>query len=171
MPQLEGRKIAILLENAYQDLELWYPYYRMKEEGAQVILIAPTTQEYKGKFGYPAKADITIDEAKTEDYDAVIIPGGFAPDFMRRNTKMIAFVRNMYEAGKLIAAICHAGWMLASADIIRNKKVTGFSAIKTDLVNAGAQFLDEEVVRDGNIITSRNPDDLPAFCREIIKFF
>lgn len=171
MSKLEGRKIAILLENAFQDLELWYPYYRMKEEGADVTFIAPTTQEYKGKFGYPAKADLTIDEAKTEDYDAVIIPGGFAPDFMRRNTKMVDFVRNMCEAGKLVAAICHAGWMLASADIIRDKKVTSFSAIKTDMVNAGAQFIDQEVVQDGNIITSRCPDDLPAFCREIINFF
>lgn len=167
--KLKGKKIAILLEKTYQDLEAWYPYYRLKEEGADVQFVAPKTdEEYFGKYGYPAKADLKIDDANANDFDAVIIPGGFAPDFMRREPKMIEFVRRAHEKGKLIASICHGGWILASADIIRNKKVTSFFAIKDDLINAGANFVDEEVVRDGNLITSRKPDDLPAFCHTII---
>ena len=168
--KLKDKKIAILLEKTYQDLEAWYPYYRFKEEGAEVKFIAPSTdEEYLGKYGYPAKADLKIQDANPENFDAVIIPGGFAPDFMRREPKMIEFVRQAHEKGRIIASICHGGWILASADIIRNKKITGFFAIKDDIINAGANFVDKEVVRDGNIITSRKPDDLPAFCRTIIS--
>lgn len=169
--KLKGKKIAILLEQMYQDLEAWYPYYRLKEEGAEVKFIAPKTdEEYLGKYGYPAKADLKIDDAHADDFDAVIIPGGFAPDFMRREPKMIDFVRQMNAKGKLVASICHGGWILASADIVRNKKVTTFFAIKDDLINAGANYVDEEVVRDGNLITSRQPEDLPAFVKAIIDF-
>lgn len=169
---LKNKKIAILLEQIYQDLEVWYPYYRLKEEGAEVKFIAPKTdEEYIGKYGYPAKADIKIGTADPNNFDAVIIPGGFAPDFMRREPKMIDFVRQAHAKGKLIASICHGGWLLASADIIRNKKVTSFFAIKDDLINAGANYVDEEVVRDGNLITSRKPDDLPAFVKAIIDYF
>ena len=168
--KLKGKKIAILIEKTYQDLEAWYPYYRLKEAGADVKFIAPSTdEEYLGKYGYPAKADLEINNADANDFDAVIIPGGFAPDFMRREPKMINSVRQAHTKGKIIASICHGGWILASADIIRGKKVTAFFAIKDDLVNAGANFVDEEVVQDGNIITSRKPDDLPAFCRTIIS--
>lgn len=166
---MENKRIAILLEKTYQDLEVWYPYYRMKEAGADVKLVAPSTsEEYLGKYGYPAKADIEITQADPNNFDAVIIPGGFAPDFMRRTPQMIDFVRSMHEQNKIVAAICHGGWILASADIIKGKKVTGFVAIKDDLVHAGAEYLDLEMVRDGNIITSRKPDDLPAFCKAII---
>jgi protease I len=111
-------------------------------------------------------------EAKEIDmskYDGVVIPGGYAPDLMRRYPEMVKIVKEAYQKGKIIAAICHAGWMLASAGIVKGKKVTGFFAIKDDLVNAGANYVDAEVVRDGNLITSRKPDDLPAFCREIIN--
>jgi len=168
--RLKNKKIAILVENLYQDLEVWYPYYRLKEEGAEVHFVGPEKGgEYHGKFGYPVKAEIGINEADVKDFDAVVIPGGFSPDYMRRVPRMVQFVKEMHQAGKLVAAICHGGWMLASADIVRGKKVTSFFAIRDDMINAGAEFYDEEMIKDGNIITSRSPDDLPAFCRAIIE--
>lgn len=168
--KLQNKRIAILLEQQYQELEAWYPNYRLIEEGAEVHFIAPeANKEYPGKFGYPAKSYLSIEEVTPADYDAVIVPGGFAPDFMRRIPKMIEFVRQMNDEGKIVAAICHGGWILASAEIINGKKVTSFSAIKDDLIHAGGLWEDSEVVRHENIITSRKPDDLPAFCRMIIS--
>ncbi len=166
--KLSSRKIAILVENLYQDQELWYPYYRLKEEGAEVLLVGPEKGTYTSKYGYPATADTAAGEIGPEDLDALIIPGGYAPDHMRRHEVMVSLVKGVSQQGKVVAAICHAGWMLSSADVIRGKTVTGFFAIKDDLINAGADYVDEEVVVDGNIITSRKPDDLPAFCRAII---
>ncbi|TSC79291.1 MAG: protease I [Parcubacteria group bacterium Gr01-1014_29] len=167
---LTNKTIAILLENQYQELEVWYPYYRLKEEGAEVWLVAPEKgKEYHGKFGYPAMSEKSIDEIAAIDLDAIVIPGGYAPDYMRRNKKMIELVRDMDKNNKIIAAICHAGWMLASADIVKGKRITSFFAIKDDMVHAGANWVDEEVVRNGNIITSRKPEDLPAFCRTMIS--
>lgn len=167
---LKGKKIAILVENNYQELELWYPLLRLREEGAQVVVVGPQGKEtYQSKHGYPAVSDLGVEGVKTEELDGLVIPGGFAPDLMRRNGTMVKLVKDCYEKGKIVAAICHAGWMLVSADILRGKRATCFYSIKDDLVNAGAQFLDQEVVRDGNLITSRNPNDLPAFSREIIK--
>lgn len=166
--KLKGKRIAVLVEQIYEDLELWYPKLRLIEEGAKVDVIGPAVKAYPSKHGYEAKADIAVEQADAKNYDAVIIPGGYAPDHMRRHPKMIEFVRKASDAGKIVAAICHAGWMLASADIIRGKRITGFFSIKDDLVHAGAKFEDQEVLRDGNIITSRTPADLPAFCREII---
>src|ERR1044071_3771010 len=139
--ELKGRKIAILIEREYQDLEVWYPFLRLREEGAEVLLIGTGAKEYKGKFGYPAHADAAADQAKASDFDAVVIPGGWAPDFLRRNESVIRFVREIHKAGKPVAAICHAGWMLASADIIRGKTVTCFSAIKDDVKNAGGRYV------------------------------
>ncbi len=168
--QLQGKKIAILVEQLYQELEVWYPYYRFKEEGAAVYLVGPEKGKvYPSKVGYPAKAELGIDEVSASEFDAVVIPGGYAPDHLRRSEKMVQFVREMAHAGKVVAAICHAGWMLASADVVRGKRVTCFFAIKDDVKNAGAIYVDEEVVRDGSIITSRKPEDLPAFCRTIIE--
>ncbi|OHB22341.1 MAG: protease [Parcubacteria group bacterium RIFCSPLOWO2_01_FULL_48_18] len=163
-------KVAILVEQQYQELEVWYPALRLKEEGWATVFVGPAAGvEYKGKYGYPVKSELAIDDARAEDFDAVVVPGGFAPDFMRRVPRMVEFVRTMHEAGKVVAAICHGGWLLASAEIVRNKKVTSFFAIKDDLVHAGARWIDSEAVVDGTIITSRKPEDLPAFCREIIK--
>lgn len=166
---IEGKKVAILLEQIYEDPEFWYPYYRFLEAGADVTVIAPEIKEYKSKYGYPARADLAAKDAGAADYDAVIIPGGYSPDHMRRSADLVAFLKAAYENGSVIAAICHGPWMLCSIGAAKGKAVTAFFSIKDDLVNAGATFADREVVRDGNIITSRTPKDLPAFCREIIS--
>jgi protease I len=166
---LEGKRIAVLAEDLYQELELWYPVLRMREAGATVNIVGPRKGAFHSKNGYPAEADTAIDDVKSSDFDAVIVPGGYAPDMMRRNAGMIALVREAHEQGKVVASICHAGWVLVSAGILKGKRATSVSAIKDDMVNAGAQWVDEEVVVDGNLITSRTPPDLPAFCREIIK--
>ena len=163
-------KIAVLVEEKYQVLEVWYPYLRLREAGFDTVLVGTGKQKYGSKEGYPAEEDLSISDAKIKDFDAVIIPGGWAPDYLRRSPGVISFVCEMSEAGKCVAAICHGGWILASADILKGKKATCFSAIKDDVVHAGAVFVDQEVVVDGNLITSRNPYDLPAFCREIIQF-
>lgn len=165
---LDGKRIAVLAENMYQELELWYPVYRLREEGADVRIVGPRKTPYTSKGGYPVTADVAADEVSAAAFDAVIVPGGYAPDYMRRNEAMVRLVREAYQHGKIVAAICHAGWMLVSAGILRGKTATCFPSIKDDLINAGANYVDREVVRDGNIITSRRPDDLPAFCREII---
>ncbi len=166
---LEGKHLAVLLEELYEDPEFWYPYYRFQEAGARVTAVAPKVKEYKSKHGFPATADLAAVDAEAENFDAVIIPGGYSPDHMRRSRELVDFLKQAYEQGKIIAAMCHGPWMLASIGAIKNRKVTAFFSIKDDLINAGANFVDEEVVRDGSIITSRTPKDLPAFCREIIK--
>ncbi|MFO7445451.1 MAG: type 1 glutamine amidotransferase domain-containing protein [Ignavibacteriaceae bacterium] len=167
--KLEGKKIAIFIEKMYEDVEFLYPYYRMKEEGAEVTVIAPEIDTFSGKHGVPVKADKSINDVNPKSFDALIIPGGFSPDHMRRSPAMIDFVKIMFDQQKPVAAICHAPWMLASAGILNGKKATSFFSIKDDIVNAGADWQDKEVVIDGNIITSRNPGDLPAFCRTIIE--
>jgi protease I len=168
--QLSGKRVAVLAENLYQEMELWVPYYRLKEEGADVQVVgAGGAKSYTSKHGYPVNVDVQAEQANAVEYDAVIIPGGFAPDMMRRSPAMVKLVREAFQHGKLVAAICHAGWMPVSAGILKGKRATSFFSIKDDLVNAGATWVDEEVVVDGNLITSRKPDDLPAFCREIVK--
>ncbi len=163
------KKAAILAEDMYEDMELNYPYYRLKEAGFTVdIAGTASNMVYKGKHGYPVKSNVSTGEIKPEDYDAVIIPGGYAPDRMRRYKSTLYFVREMDRRKNIIASICHGGWMLASACDIKGKKLTSFFAIKDDLVHAGAEFIDEKVVVDGHIITSRTPDDLPMFMKEII---
>lgn len=163
------KKVAVLVEDHYQVLEVWYPYLRLREEGMKTVFVGTGKREYKSKEGYPVEEELSIKKAKVDDFDAVIIPGGYAPDMLRRYAEINRFVKGMHDKGKLVAAICHAGWVLVSAGILKGKKVTGFSAIKDDLVNAGALFIDKEVVVDGNLVTSRNPYDLPAFCSEIIR--
>lgn len=165
---LKGKKIAIFIEQQYEDLEFWYPYLRMKEENAEVVVIGPKVDTYKGKHGLEVKSDQSIIGVKTDEFNGLIIPGGYSPDHMRRSPEMIEFVKDMNKSNKWIAAICHGPWMLASAKIIKGKNVTSFFSIKDDIENAGAIWCDGEVVQDGNIITSRNPHDLPAFCKAII---
>ena len=164
-------KVAVLVEDSYQVLEVWYPYLRLREEGIQTVLVGTgMKREYKSKEGYPAPEELSIKKANPKEFSGVIIPGGYAPDILRRYERISRFVKEIYHAGKLTASICHGGWVLVSAGILKGKKVTSFSAIMDDMVNAGAEFFDEEVVVDGNLITSRNPYDLPAFCKEILKF-
>jgi protease I len=167
---LQGKRIAILAENLYQEMELWVPYYRLKEEGAEVKVVgAGGAKSYTSKHGYPVNVDVQADAVSAVEFDAVVVPGGYAPDMMRRHEPMVRLVREAVRHGKVVAAICHAGWMLASAGAVKGRSVTSFFSIKDDIVNAGGRWVDEEVVVDGNLITSRRPDDLPAFCREIVK--
>jgi protease I len=167
---LAGKRVALLAENMYEDLELWYPLIRLREAGADVSVVAPTAgATYKSKHGLEVKADLSADGAEAKLFDAVVIPGGFAPDYMRRSEAMVRFVRDANDQGKVVAAICHAGSMLVSAKVLEGKTVTCYKSIKDDVVNAGGNYVDRAVVRDGNLITSRVPDDLPAFCREIIS--
>jgi protease I len=167
---LAGKRVAVLAENMYEDMELWYPLIRLREAGAEVSVVAPTAgATYKSKHGLEVKADMSAEDAKPRQFDAVIIPGGFAPDYMRRSEAMVRFVRDAYEEGKVVGAICHAGSMLVSAQVLKGKTVTCYKSIKDDVTNAGGIYVDRAVVRDGDLITSRVPDDLPAFCREIIS--
>jgi protease I len=167
--RLTGKRVAVLSENLYQDLEVWYPLLRLEEEGAEVVVVGSgSAKTYTSKHGYPIDVDKDAAQVKAADFDAVIIPGGYAPDLMRRYPEMVKLVREAFDQGKVVASICHGGWMLASADILKGKTVTSFFAIKDDLVHAGATFVDEEVTVDDNLITSRKPEDLPAFCRAII---
>ena len=161
------KNVLILAEDNFRDEELFYPLYRMREEGFNVVVAARQSQ-VKGKFGMPVKADKNLSDCRAEDFDAVIIPGGYAPDKLRMYEEVLDLVKRMDESGKVVAAICHAGWVIASAGIIKGRKVTSYVAIKDDMTNAGAEWNDSEVVVDGNLITSRTPEDLPAFCREII---
>ncbi len=163
------KKVAILVEDQYQVLEVWYPYLRLKEADVDVVLVGTGKKEYKSKEGYPAQVNMSIEKARTADFSGVVIPGGYAPDILRRYPKVNNFVKEMFEKKRVVAGICHGGWVLASAGILKGKRATAFCAIKDDMVNAGAKFFDKEVVVDGNLITSRNPYDLPAFCREILK--
>ena len=166
----QGKRVAVLVADLYQELEFWYPYYRFKEAGAEVVAVGSEAGKvYKSKNGYPAKADRAASEVSADQFDAVVIPGGYAPDLMRRDEHMVRFVREMHERGKVVAAICHAGWMLVSAGILQGKRATSFFSIRDDMRNAGAEWVDEPVVRDGNLITSRVPDDLPAFCQAILE--
>lgn len=164
--------ISILVERFYQDLEVWYPYLRFREAGFDTQFVGVGgVKNYTGKNGYPLTADRDIQEIKAAELAALIIPGGWAPDFLRQNTDVLSLVREMDRAGKPIGAICHAGWVIASAGIVKGRRLTSYVAIKDDLMNAGAEWVDAEVVVDKNLVTSRMPMDLPAFCREILKFF
>jgi protease I len=168
--QLKGKKVIVLAENNYQEMELWVPYYRLKEEGAEVTVVGSgSSRTYTSKLGYPVEVNKEAKEIDMSKYDGVVIPGGYSPDLMRRYPEMVRIVREAYGQGKVVAAICHAGWMLVSAGILKGKKATCFFAIKDDMINAGANYVDAEVVVDGKLITSRKPDDLPAYCREIVK--
>jgi protease I len=164
------QRVAIMVDEMYQVLEVWYPYYRLKEAGIAVDLVAAEAKrQYHSKEGYPCVSDMAANDAKSGFYDAMVIPGGFAPDFMRRSPEVIKFANDMVNAGKVIAAICHGGWLLCSTPIYKGKRATCFMAIKDDIKNAGAEYIDAECIVDGNLITSRKPDDLPAFCMAILK--
>ena len=164
------KKLLLLIENEFRDEEVIYPYYRFKEAGYDVKVVGPESdKEYKGKFGVVFKSDISASQVNLDDVVALIIPGGNAPDKMRIQKNMVDLVKRASSLQKIIAAICHGGWMLVEADIIRGKKVTGYRSIAADLKNAGGEYLDKEVVVDGTLVTSRIPADLPAFCRSILE--
>ncbi len=169
MMELEGKRVAVLAEASFEDLELWYPLIRMREAGAEVFVVGTgSASSYVGKHGVPVQVDAEADTVSASQFDAIIVPGGWAPDRLRRYPSVLKLVREADELGKVIGAICHAGWVLVSAQIARGRTMTSVKAIKDDVTNAGASWVDQEVVRDGNIVTSRTPDDLPAFCRELI---
>jgi len=164
--ELRGKKFALLVADVYQELEVWYPLLRLQEAGAEVVAIGPKAGEtYKSKLGYPVLAQQAFDDVSATQFDGVIVPGGFAPDHIRRYPKAIQFVKDVDASGKLVAAICHGPWVLCSAGVLRDKRATCFFAIKDDVINAGAEYEDSEVVVDGNLVTSRKPEDLPAFMK------
>lgn len=167
-PHLRDARILVLAESQYQELELWYPVLRFRGAGADVVVASPARGAlYASKIGYPVRSDASVEEIDPDDIDALIIPGGFAPEGMRRSQPLLDLVRKTYENGTVVAAICHAGWVLASAGIARGRRLTCVPIIRDDLLSAGADYTDAPVVRDGNLITSRLPNDLPAFCAEI----
>lgn len=167
--ELNGKKVLILADDLYEDLELHYPRLRLIEAGATVKVAGVEKRTYTGKHGYPVEADDKISAYDPKDFDCVVVPGGYAPDRMRRSKSILNFVKRMHDDGKVVAAICHAAWVPISAGIAKGKTMTCFYAIKDDLVNAGASYVDRSVVVDGNIVSSRSPDDLPDFCGAIIS--
>jgi protease I len=187
--KLRNRKIAIIIANEFEDIELLYPFLRLSEEGAEVVIIpimfgshprpACKDKPITGRYGIPVPLGFhkegiryairEINQVKPIDFDAIIIPGGFSPDRLRIIKEVIDFIKEAYKKDKIIAAICHGPQLLISAGIIKGKKCTSYEAVKDDLINAGAKFVDEPAVKDGNVITARVPDDLPEFCQLIIE--
>ena len=169
---LDGKRILMFVDDIYEDLELWYPKLRLLEAGAAVVVSGPQAQRtYSGKNGYPCVSDATIAEMKAADFDGLVVPGGFMPDKLRRDGVVLQLVRDFAASGKLVAAICHGGWIPISAGVYQGVRVTGSPGIKDDLVNAGAIWDDAAVVVDRHFVSSRKPDDLPDFCRGILQVF
>jgi protease I len=172
MAELTGKKIAVLVEDGFEDLELWYPVLRLREAGAEVDVIGTgSAAEYRGKYGLSCPAEKNIAAVTAADYDGLIVPGGWAPDKLRRYGNILDFVRDIFLAGKPVGAICHAPWVLISAKVLTGKTMTSTVAVKDDVENAGATWVDRAVVVDENLISSRRPADLPDFCREFIAAF
>lgn len=171
MKSLTGKKILMFVDDIYEDLELWYPKLRLIEEGASVVVAGPEANKvYEGKNGYPCKSDISYDNLEEKDFDGLVIPGGFAPDKLRRVPKVLQLTKQFNDSGKMIAHICHGGWIPISAKIMKGYRSTSTPGIKDDIENAGAVWVDEPVVVDRNMISSRRPDDLPGFCHAIIEY-
>ena len=167
---LQGKKVALLIDEMFNEFELIYPYYRLLEAGVEVVVVGPPGGgTFKGKSGLTFAADAGIDRVDPGSFDGVVIPGGYAPDHMRRHQATLDLVARLDKAGKLVAAICHAGWVLASAGILEGRTLTSYFAIKDDLVHAGAVWQDQPVVVDANLVTARKPDDLPAFLKAILE--
>lgn len=168
--KLAGKRVGIFIEAEFEDLEYWGPRMRLEEEGAQVVTIGTGSSEvYRGKNGLAARPDTTAAQVSAADFDAVIVPGGWCPDKLRRYEAVLTIVREAYHAGKIVASICHGGWVLISAGIVRGHRATGSVAIKDDLTNAGAQWVDEAAFRDANLVWGRVVADIPAFCRELVS--
>ncbi len=164
------KRILAFVEDIYEDLELLYPKIRLEEEGWEVIVAGPEAgRSYRGKHGYPCRADAAIADMASGDFDALLIPGGFAPDKLRRDLKVLALTREFNEQGKPIAFICHAGWICISANILRGRTTTSTVGIRDDMRNAGAEWVDEALVIDGHLISSRTPKDLPVFAKALVE--
>ncbi|MCA1813613.1 MAG: type 1 glutamine amidotransferase [Halobacteriales archaeon] len=168
MPSLTGKRALILIEDHFEDTEVLVPKSWLEDAGVEVHVAGRATRVYKGKKGYEVPADTTIADAAQGSWDLVHVPGGFAPDKLRTYPEVLELVTKQDEAGKPLAAICHAGWVLASADLVRGRRVTSYFAIQDDMKNAGAEWVDERCVVDDNLITSRYPGDLPAYCRALL---
>lgn len=167
---LSGKRVLMFVGDIYEDLELWYPKLRLEEAGAAVTLAGPEAGVvYDGKHGYPAKSDAAIEDVAARNFDGLVVPGGFMPDKLRRDPQVLKLVQDFAAKEKLVAAICHGGWIPISAGVYRGVQVTGSPGIKDDLVNAGAEWHDEAVVVDRHFVCSRRPDDLPDFCRAILQ--
>lgn len=165
------KTIAVVVDDIYEDLELWYPRLRLEEEGWKVIVAGPAAAKtYLGKHGYPCKADAAFADLRASDFDGLLVPGGFAPDRMRRDAHVLGLTREIAAAGKLVAFICHAGWVPISAGILRGKRATSTVGIRDDMVNAGALWEDSALVVDGNLVSSRTPADLPKFARGMVDW-
>lgn len=168
--ELQGKKVALLVEDMFNIYEFWYPYYRLREAGAEVVVVGSGRKsQFTGKPATEVTADAAADTVSAADFDGIVIPGGYAPDMMRRYPAMVKLVSDSVHSGKVVGFICHAGWMLCSAGVLQGRKVTSYFAIKDDMVNAGADWVDEAVVIDNNLVSSRTPDDLPAFMPAVIK--
>ena len=164
------KELLCFLDDIYEDLELWYPKLRLEEAGFGMRLAAPEIKTYKGKHGYPAKSDLLLSETRSQDFCGLLVPGGFMPDKSRRDAKVLSLTREFFEQGKLVAFICHGGWIPISARILKGKRANGSSGIQDDLENAGAIWVDEPVVVDGNLISSRTPLDLAPFAKAMVEF-
>ena len=170
MDKLKGKKILMFVDDVYEDLELWYPKLRLIEEGAEVVVAGPEGNKvYKGKHSYPCKSDASYNNVEEKDFDGLVIPGGFAPDKLRREPKVLELTKQFNDSGKLVAHVCHGGWIPISAKIMKGYKCTSTPGIKDDIENAGATWIDEPLVIDRNMVSSRRPDDLPMFCKGIIE--
>ncbi len=166
----KSKAVLAFLDDVYEDLELWYPKLRLEEAGYALKCAAPALKTYAGKHGYPAQSDLLLKDAVSRDFCGLLVPGGFMPDKLRRDAKVLSLTRDFFESGRLVAFICHGGWIPISAGILKGKRVTGSRGIKDDLENAGAIWVDEPVVVDGNLISSRTPRDLAAFGAAMVKF-
>ena len=165
-----SKNLLAFVGDVYEDLELWYPKLRVEEAGFGMKLAGEELRTYEGKHGYPAAADLLIAQARSADFVGLLIPGGFMPDKLRRNPHVLRLTREFFEAGKPVAFICHGGWIPISAKILKNKRATGSLGIKDDLENAGAVWVDEPVVQDGNLISSRTPKDLAPFAAAMARY-
>jgi protease I len=167
--KFKGKRIAYLLDEGFEDLEFYVPLMRLQEEGAQVTVVSPKMAVYHGKYCLEAKPDVLAKDVHPDDFDAIVVPGGWAPDKLRRYREVTGLVRGIYDQGKIVAAICHAGLVLISAGVVKGHKATGSEGIKDDLINAGAEWVDEAAFRDGNLVWGRVVKDIPDFCRELVR--
>lgn len=169
LQKITGKTVGILVESQYQDLEVWYPALRLREEGVKTFFVGTgSAAQYTGKFGYPLTPDITADKIDPRSLDGLIVPGGWAPDFLRRYPAVLALIKAVSSSAKPLGCICHGAWVLVSANVLQGKTLTCFSAIKDDVINAGGRYVDQEVVTDGSLVTSRKPEDLPAFMKAFL---